>query len=138
MLDLWVQTWVHLFKQTRKVMKTRRRKLVGNYSNIARERASKINFNSIRMVGNSFIATNAIEDLRIKKNFKNGGGVLGGCLKAGDRILIIDCLNDVNSISFSTDITLHRLNQSFFYNEKYFVKDLASTRPDNFKPGNSL
>lgn len=83
----------------------------------------KTTFQQIRIVGNTFVATPAMEALKIKKNFKNGGGVLGGCVKAGDRITITGCMNDIDSVSFSTDITLYRLNQAFFLNNHYLIKE---------------
>lgn len=83
----------------------------------------KTTLKSIRIVGNTFIATKAMEALKVKKTFKNGGGILGGYVKAGDKIKIIDCMNDIDSVSFSTDITLYRLNQNFFNNNHYLVRE---------------
>lgn len=74
------------------------------------------------VVGNTFIAKKSIETLKVKKTFKNGGGILGGCLKEGDRITVIGSCYDIDTLSFSTDITLNRLSESFFSNEQYFVK----------------
>jgi hypothetical protein len=76
----------------------------------------------IRIVGNTFIAQPGIEQLKIKKTFKNGGGILGGCLNAGDKVKIIAGVNDIDTISFQTDVTLHRLSESYFYSEKFFKK----------------
>lgn len=76
----------------------------------------------IRIVGNSFVCKAGIESLKIKKTFKLGGGVLGGCLKTGDIITVTGSCFDVDTLSFSTDKTLHRLSESMFYNNFYLEK----------------
>jgi hypothetical protein len=80
----------------------------------------KTTLERIRIVGNSFVCQTGIESLRIKKTFQYGGGVLGGCLKVGDIIKVTSACNDIDTVSFSTDITLHRLSEAYFYNEQYF------------------
>lgn len=82
----------------------------------------KTTFEKLRIVGNRFEAQPGIEDLNIKKTFRLGGGVLGGCLKAGDIITITDYRIDIDSGNFGTMETLNRLSESFFYNNQYFVK----------------
>lgn len=77
---------------------------------------------SIRIVGNQFIAQPGIESLKIKKVFRLGGGILGGCLVAGDVITITGSCTDIDTITFETDVTLNRLSESFFYNNQYFKK----------------
>lgn len=76
----------------------------------------------IRMVGNKFIAQPGIESHKIKKTFKLGGGILGGCLVAGDVITITDARIDIDTMTFSTDVTLNRLTASYFYNNEYFKR----------------
>jgi hypothetical protein len=83
----------------------------------------KTTLQQIRMVGNTFVAQPGIERFNIKKNYRNGGGILGGCLKSGDKIKITAASSDVDTISFATDLTLHRLNQSFFYNNDFFKRE---------------
>jgi hypothetical protein len=83
----------------------------------------KTTFEKIRIVGNVFVAQPGIERHKIKKNFRNGGGILGGCLKAGDKIKVTSACSDIDSISYSTDITLHRLNASFFYSNEFFKRE---------------
>ena len=82
----------------------------------------KTTLQKIRIVGNTFIAQPGIEALKIKKTYQHGGGLLGGCLKAGDKITVTGTLTDMDTITFETDITLNRLSESFFYNNQYFVK----------------
>lgn len=82
----------------------------------------KTTLQQIRIVGNTFVAQPGIENLKILKTYKNGGGILGGCLKAGDIVKVIGSVNDIDTISFTTDVTLNRLNESFFYTNQYLVK----------------
>lgn len=76
----------------------------------------------IRIVGNKFEAQSGIESMKIKKTFKNGGGILGGCLKSGDVITVTDSRIDIDTMTFGTDITLNRLTESFFYSNQFFKK----------------
>jgi len=80
-------------------------------------------FDKLRIVGNTYTATAEAEKKKILKNYKNGGGILGGYLKAGDKVLILSAMNDIDTLSFSTDITLHRLSEGYFYSDFYFIKD---------------
>lgn len=76
----------------------------------------------IRMVGNEFVAQPGIEALKIKKTFKLGGGILGGCLVAGDTITITDARIDIDTMTYGTNVTLNRLAASFFYSNQYFKR----------------
>ena len=81
-----------------------------------------IRLETIRIVGNEFVAQPGIEKLKIKKTFKLGGGILGGCLKSGDVITVTDSRIDIDTMTFGTDITLNRLSDAFFVSNEYFKR----------------
>jgi len=80
-------------------------------------------FDKLRIVGNIYTATVEAEKAKILKKYQNGGGILGGYIKAGDKITILCAMNDIDTLSFSTDVTLHRLSEGYFYSDFYFTKD---------------
>jgi hypothetical protein len=58
----------------------------------------------------TIIANTGAEKFKILYTYKLGGGVKGRFVKTGDMLTVIDKVYDINTVSYSTLETLHRLS----------------------------